>query len=95
MLVLVSVFVSMFFMTLLSEPTPDLAVRLAELMADGTTVPELPEGLLQLPISVNFLFVKSQTGFSQFKEGVTELIEINLRFDRTLLGEIFDSEEKH
>lgn len=59
MLVLVSV--SMFFMTLLSEPTADLAIHLSEPMADGTMV---PEGLLQLPVSVNFLFIKPRTGFS-------------------------------
>ena len=61
MLVLVSVFVSMFFVTLLSEPTADLAIHLSEPMADGTMV---LEGLLQLPVSVNFLFIKPQTGFS-------------------------------
>jgi len=94
MLVPVSVLVSMFFMAVLSEPTADLAIRLAEFMADSTTVPVLPEGLLQLPVSTNFLYVKPQTGFSQFQEGMTELIEINLGLDRTLLNEIFDPEEK-
>lgn len=57
-LVLVPVFVSMFSMTFLSEPTADLAISLAELMADGPVMPELPDGLPQLPISVNFLSVK-------------------------------------
>jgi hypothetical protein len=95
MLVLVSVPVSMFFMTLLSEPTADLAVHPAEPMVDGLAVPELPEGPPQPPVGVNFLLVKPQTGFSQFRDGVTELIEIKLRFDRTLLNEFFDPEEKH
>jgi len=94
-LVLVSVLVSMFFMALLSEPTADLAIRLAEFMANGTPVPIPPEGYLQLPVCANFLSVEPQTGFLQYQEGATELIEINLRFDRTLLGEIFDPEEKH
>lgn len=93
-LVPVSVLVSMFFMAVLSEPMADLAVRLAEFMADGTTVPVLPEGLLQLPMSAILLYVKPRTGFSQFQEGMTELIEINLGLDRTLLNEIFDPEEK-
>lgn len=59
------VLVSMFFMTFLSEPTADLAVRPAELMANGIPVPELPESPLQLPVSAGFLSVEPQTGFLQ------------------------------
>ena len=91
----VLVLVSMFFMTLLTEPTADLAIHLAELMANGTPVAELPESPLQLPVSAKFLSVEPQTGFLQSQEGATELIEINLRSDRTLLGKTFDPEEKH
>ena len=50
--------VPMFFMAILPKPMTDFAISLAELTADGTTMPEPPEGLLQLPVSVNFLFVK-------------------------------------
>lgn len=94
MLVFVFVLVSVFFMTLLSEPTTDLAVGFAELMADGATMPELPEGLLQLQVSMSFLFVKPYAGFSQFQERVTEFIEIDLRFDGALLSEIFNPVER-
>lgn len=93
MFMLAIVLVSVFWMTLLPEPPTNFAISLPELVADDTTVPELPECLLELPVSVNFLLVKSQAGFPQFREGVTEFMEINLRFDGTLLSELFDPEE--
>jgi hypothetical protein len=89
------VLVSVFFMTLLSEPTADLAVSPPELAIDDTAILELPEGLLQSPVSVSFLFVKPQASLSQFRKGVAEFVEINLRFDRAFLGNTFDSKEKH
>lgn len=52
------VLVSIMFVTLLSEPTTNLAINLSELVTDDATTPEPPEGLLQLPVSANFLFVK-------------------------------------
>ena len=54
----VSVLVSVFRMTLLPEPAAYLAIDFTELVTDDTTVPELPEGLLQPPVSAKFLFVE-------------------------------------
>lgn len=84
----------MFRMALLPEPTAEFAINLPEFVTDDTTMLELPEGLLQLPVSTSLFFVKLQAGFLQFQEGVTEFVEINLWFDRTLLGETFDPEKK-
>jgi hypothetical protein len=55
---LVFALVSTFWMTLLPEPVADLAISLPELVTDDATMMKLPEGPLQLPVSVNFLFVK-------------------------------------
>lgn len=51
--------VPVFFVTLLSEPTTGLTINLSESMTDGTMMPELPEGLPQSSVSVNFLFIKA------------------------------------
>jgi len=64
--ILVFALVSVFRMALLPEPAADLAINLPELVTDGTTMLELPEGIFQLPVSASFLFVKPQAGFSQF-----------------------------
>ena len=53
------VLVSVFFMTLLSNPTTNPAINPPEFVTDDATVPELPKGFLQLPASVNFLLVES------------------------------------
>ena len=66
------------FMTLLSDPTTNPAINLPKFATDDATVSEFPESLLQLPMSPGFPFVKSQTSFLQFGEGVTKSVEINL-----------------
>lgn len=86
--------VSVFWMTFLPEPTADLAISPPEPVADGTAMVKFPEGLLQLPVSVNPLFIKSQAGFPQFRKRVTKFMEVNFRFDRTLVSEIFDPGKK-
>ena len=50
--------VSVFRMTPLPEPVADLAISLMELVTDGATMVEFPQGLPQLPVSVNFLLVE-------------------------------------
>jgi len=75
--VLVIALVSVFRVALLPEQATDLAVNPPELVTDGTTMLELPEGLLQPPVSVDLLSVKPYTGFLQLREGVTEFAEIN------------------
>ena len=57
------VLVSVLLVTFLSKPTTNFTVNLLELVADVAMVAKLPEGLLQLPVSVGFLFVKLQAGF--------------------------------
>jgi len=58
MFVLVFVLVSVFRVTLLPEPAAEFAINLPELATDDTAMLELPEGLLQLPVSASLLFVK-------------------------------------
>ena len=88
------VLVSVFFVALLSEQTTSLAITLPEFVPNGATMPELPEGLLQLPVSVGLLFVEPQAGFLQLRERVAKRAEVNLRSDGGLLGNIFDPERK-
>ena len=57
------VLVSVFCMTLLPEPTTNPAIDPLEFVMDDATVPELPKGFLQLPVSVNFLLVEPRAGF--------------------------------